>query len=330
MVFTGNRSFENDISERVILMDLYNKNKTKYYPNIDEPEIEIFLNKDGGKIKYKIKKNKTLIREREKYIKKNNKLQYKNILILFLDTLSRVHFFRKFSKTIHFLEQFSKYEPNPSKKNMTVFQYFKYHSINSFTDPNLKAAYYGARSKGKGIHFANYFKNNGYIIGRVNTFCEKESVFDKKRPSSFKPAMWDHEGLSLACIKSIYHRFLISRLSCLIKKCLFGKDLNQHAFEYLESFWTAYIEQYKLFLFQTLDGHEPTGELIGYFDETLYNFLNKFYNKGYFKDSFILLFSAHGQHLNGPLYLFDSQDFRFERTLPLLILLISNNEKLLS
>ena len=143
-----------------------------------------------------------------------------------------------------------------------------------------------------------------------------------------KAAVWDHEGLSLGCIKSLYGRFLISRLSCLIEKCLFGKDLNQHALGYLESFWTSYINQYKLFLFQSLDGHEPTGELIGYFDKILYNFLNKFYNKGFFRDTAIIIFSDHGQHLNGPLYLFDSQDFNHERNLPALFLLLPNNENL--
>ena len=310
-------------------MDLYKKNKKKYYPNEEPPEIEVILTKNGGKILFKIRKNKTLIKERAKIINKNkDKLMYKNVLVMFLDTLSRVHFHRKFAKTIKFLEQFSKYERNPLKKNMTIFQYFKYHSINSFTDPNLKAAYYGATVRGKGIHFANFFKNNGYIIGRVNTICEKESVFNKKKPSSYKPAIWDHEGISLACIKAFYQRFLITRLSCLIKKCLFGKDINQHALKYLEIFWKIYLNQNKLFLYQTLDGHEPTGELIGYFDKTLYNFLYKFYNKGYFKDTAILLFSDHGQHLSGPLYLFDSQDFFIERTLPVLLLIIPNEAKL--
>ena len=278
---------------------------------------------------FKVRKNKTLIKEREEILKKLiNPPKYKNIIILFLDTLSRAHFHRKFIKTINFLDQFSKYEPNPCKKNMTVFQFFKYHSINSFTDPNIKAAYYGAKSKGKGIHFANYFKKKGYIIGRVNTFCEKEIVFNNKNPLLFKPAIWDHEGLSLGCIKSLYGRLLISRLSCLIKKCLFGKDLNQHSLEYLEEFWTAYISQYKLFLFQTLEGHEPTGELIGYFDKILCDFLDKFNKKGYFEDTIIFFFSDHGQHLTGPLYLFSSQDFYIERTLPILFLLIPNDEKL--
>ena len=39
---------------------------------------------------------------------------------------------------------------------MTIFQYFKYHSIGTNTDPNIKAAYYGAKRNGKGTHFVNY------------------------------------------------------------------------------------------------------------------------------------------------------------------------------
>ena len=325
----GNKSFENEINKNIILMDLFKKKGKKFYPNNECPEIEILLTKNGGKIKFNIKKNKTLIKEK-KLILKNNKdnLLYQNILVMFIDTLSRAHFHRKFRKTTRFLNQFSEYMPNHKKKNMTIFQFFKYNSLYYYTDPNVKAAYYGSKFNTKGIHFANYFKNNGYIIGRVNAYCGKESVFNMRKPSLFTPAIWDHEGLSLGCIKSFYDRFLISRLSSLVKKCLFGKDLNQYSLEYLESFWVTYIDQYKLFLFQTLDGHEPTGELIGYFDEILFIFLNKFYSLGYLKDTVILLFSDHGLHLPGPLYLFHSQDFLTERTLPLLLLLVPNNEKL--
>ena len=104
--------------------------------------------------------------------------------------------------------------------------------------------------------------------------------------------------------------------------------MNEHALQYMEVFWNTYINQYKLFLFQTIDGHEPTGELIGHFDKILYKFLHKFYNKGYFKNTVLLFFSDHGQHLPGPLYLFNSQDFFIERALPTLFLLVPNDERL--
>ena len=39
----GKKNFFKDINNNIILMDLYNKNKSKYYPNVDKPEIEIFI-----------------------------------------------------------------------------------------------------------------------------------------------------------------------------------------------------------------------------------------------------------------------------------------------
>jgi hypothetical protein len=83
-----------------------------------------------------------------------------------------------------------------------------------------------------------------------------------------------------------------------------------------------------MFLYQSLEGHEPTGQVIGYFDDILLKYLSKFYEKGYLKHTAIILFSDHGQHLNGPLYLFDSQDFHYERTLPGLFLILPNDERL--
>ena len=327
ILIRGNKSFEKFIKENVVLLDLYEKNKKIYYNNISRPETEIHLNNKGAEILFNITKNKTLIAERKKKINKNHIL-YKNVLVMFIDTLSRAHFFRKLPKTTSFLNQFSKYEKDFKKKNMTIFQFFKYHSLKTFTDPNIKAAFYGAKSNGEGTHFVNFFKRNGYIVGRVKTFCEKEIIFNKKNNSLYNHGTWDHEGLSLGCITTFYDRFLITRLSSPVRKCLFGKDLTQHSLKYLETFWSTYLNQNKMFLFETLDGHEPTGELIGYFDETLFHFLNKFYSKGYFKDTVILLFSDHGQHLNGPLYLLDSQDFYSERSLPVLFLIIPNDEKL--
>jgi hypothetical protein len=325
--YKGNKSFIKEIYKKVILMDLYNKNKTKYYPNISKPEIEvIFINKIG-KIIINIQKNKTLIKERKRLINKR-KLLYKNILILFFDTLSRAHFFRKLPKTVKFLNQFSKYQTNYLKKNMTIFQYFKYNSINTYTAPNLIASYYGAKINGSGTHFGNYFKNNGFIIGRVNNFCGKEIVVNKGNIKLFNHTIWDHEGISLGCIKGFYKGLFVNKLSSLVKRCLFGKELTEYSLEYLESFWKAYITNPKMFLYQSIEGHEPTGELIGHYDDIYYNFLNKFYSNAMLKDTIILIFSDHGQHLSGPLYLFKSEDFLFERTLATLFLIVPNTKLL--
>lgn len=173
-----------------------------------------------------------------------------------------------------------------------------------------------------------FLKKNGFIIGRANNYCEKETCINLRNPKALIHALWDHEGLSIGCIKEFYDEKFTHKLSSLVKKCLFGKDINEYILEYLESFWTVYLEQYKLFLFQSLDGHEPTGELIGHFDSIFYNFLNRFYSNGWLKDTVIIIFSDHGNHLNGPLYLLNSQDFYFERSLPSLFMAIPNHEEL--
>ena len=54
--------------------------------------------------------------------------------------------------------------------------------------------------------------------------------------------------------------------------------------------------------------------------------MNKFYSDNLFKDTVIIIFSDHGEHLSGPLYLLNSEDFYFERTLAILFLIIPNNE----
>ena len=47
-------------------------------------------------------------------------------------------------------------------------------SLATYTGPNIRAIYYGAALKGNGTHFGYYFKENGYITERVNSYCEKE------------------------------------------------------------------------------------------------------------------------------------------------------------
>ena len=250
---------------------------------------------------------------------------FKNVIVLFFDTISRAHFFRKFPKTISFLNKFSRYETHFTKKKLTIFQFFKYNSVYFSTYPNLRAAYYGTRSKNNGMYFAKYFKNQGYILGRTTTFCEKMSEILNNKISDFR---WDHEGISIPCIIGIYKGFFLSYLTSLIKKCLFGKQILEYALEYLESFFKAYYNYNKMFLLESSEGHEPTGQIVGHIDLIFYNFLSKLYTNNFLSNTTIILFSDHGQHLNGALYFFKLKDFLYERTLPLLLLIIPNTPEL--
>ena len=68
-------------------MDLYNKNKVKYYPNRPRPEIEVKFENEKGKLIINVHKNITLIKEKKKFMMRNKKyIMYKNVLVMFLDT----------------------------------------------------------------------------------------------------------------------------------------------------------------------------------------------------------------------------------------------------
>ena len=50
LCYPGTKSFQEYVNSNVILMDLYNENKTKYYPNKPKPEIEVYFKGDYGKL----------------------------------------------------------------------------------------------------------------------------------------------------------------------------------------------------------------------------------------------------------------------------------------
>ena len=331
-IYRGKKRLYNELNYNVILMDLYKNNKTNFYPNESDPEVYVEFENGRGNVKVQVQRNETLVKEKEKEKKEKNyniKNMFTNVIVMFFDTLSRVHFFRKLPKTASFLNKFSKYEPDFSKKQMTIFQFFKYNSIKSFTDPNLRATYFGANMYSDGTFFAEYFREKGYILGRVSTYCEKSSIlFWHKTIRRRFNIRWDHDGTAVSCIEGTYRGFFHTLLYSLIKKCIFGKQVIEYAIEYLESFMTTYFDVNKMFLFESGEAHEPTGQIIGYFDEIFYKFLNKLYTQGFFSNTTIVIFADHGQHLNGPLYLFNCEDFKYERTLPLLLLLIPNTHEL--
>ena len=127
----------------------------------------------------------------------------------------------------------------------------------------MKATYYGINNRNKkGNNFANHFSDNGFIIGRSNTYCEKECIFNGRK--LHKHAHWDHENLSLACLKALYNSIFINPLNSVITKCLLGRQIFEYSLDYLESFWNCYKNEKKMFLLQILEGHEPTNQVIGH------------------------------------------------------------------
>lgn len=58
-----------------------------------------------------------------------------------------------------------------------------------------------------------------------------------------------------------------------VKRCLYGKELNEYAFEYGRQFWDKYEDMDKVLYLDFIDGHEGTGEALKHLDANLAKFL---------------------------------------------------------
>ena len=143
------------------------------------------------------------------------------------------------------------YNLNETEKKYTTFQFLKYNTLQALTYPNIKAMFYGIPVKAKnGTNIVKYFKERGYITGHTGTTCGKEifSINKMKGTRYLDYNTFDHENIALFCDPNynppnnkqqteigIYARK---------RRCLYGKDTFDHAFEYGKKF----LETYKTLL----------------------------------------------------------------------------------
>ena len=163
------------------LVDMDNKTIINKINDEKYPEIEIdFSNNNFGKMNINLKFNKSLSnkkKEKENYVK-----PYSNdIMILYIDSVSRANSIRQLKKTLKFFEKFMFYKGNNNKKfpseNYHSFQFFKYHSFLYHTRDNYPLIFYGSRREEKNIILITKFLNeNGYVTCYANDYCMKDNV----------------------------------------------------------------------------------------------------------------------------------------------------------
>mmetsp|Transcript_22521 Transcript_22521/g.19498 ORF Transcript_22521/g.19498 Transcript_22521/m.19498 type:complete len:104 (+) Transcript_22521:778-1089(+) len=76
---------------------------------------------------------------------------------------------------------------------------------------------------------------------------------------------------------------------------------------------------------QFSEGHEGTGEAVTYIDEDFDDFLRKFDEKGYLKNTTVLLLSDHGNHMHYVYQLTTPQQYIHERSLPMMYIALPKN-----
>ena len=320
----------NEFYQNLIDMD----NVTQTNNLTSDPEVIIDYTKNQyGDLKMNVHFNKTLS-DLRKSQEINTKPLYKNILMVYVDGVSRPHFLRKFKKTSKFISQFIEYN-NTSK--FQSFQFFKVHSYPGHTVGNLYRMIYGKPvqiKKSKSI--IHYFKENGFITAQVNDFCSKEpdsyKGFYYKQDQEREYEEFDHEFITLDCDPN--YEFKTGKATFLrgycavVKRCVYGKQNVDYFFEYAAKFWETYKTNRKFLKFHISTAHESTGEVVKYTDEPLYNFITNLYEKNLLDDTLVLFSSDHGLHMPTVHHLLNSEDYENEKFLPHLFAIVSKkNDK---
>ena len=291
------------------------------FNNFTAPEIIVDFSKDpSGELLIDVKYNDSLSKERKKLENLNNPYS-NNILILYIDSVSRVSSLIQLNKTLNFFEKFSSYkggfnEDYPEEK-FHSFQFFKYQSFYGRTAANLPRLLYGNKRKAKNIvRLTKYFKENGFITNYCSQICEKDSA--RTFHNATISELYDHQMLICDPNAPKYHKPY--------RKCLYGKDDVGFLFDYSEQFWRKYKNNRKLSLLIIDSAHEETGEVLKYLDDIIYNYLYSLFKDNFFKESSIFLMSDHGLGLRSIYSIF--QFYKFEAHLPMLYVIINDKKNI--
>ena len=128
------------------LIDMNNVTMMKQL-NDNKPEISVDFSKNkNGKLNINLHFNKSLSEER-KHLERLIKPFSKNIMIIFIDSVSRALSIRQLKKPLNFFERFISFKGNKNSKfpedNFHSFQFFKYHSHKYYTSGNYPILFYG-------------------------------------------------------------------------------------------------------------------------------------------------------------------------------------------
>ena len=311
--------------ESAILPEIQEKIFRSISNDLNNKEITLHFNeKKEGEIKININRNKTLIEERRKI---KSELKFNNILMIFIDSLSRQEFFRSFKKTSSLLNKLYNKNEEEKKLKISSYQFLKYHSFNGFTEINIIPMFYNneLNNNKDGKSIIKSLKEKGFITCQTGNQCVKE-LYDIEKNSSLKYENYDYENYALFCDPNYF--FPVNYFSPLhgpyssFKKCLYGKETFEYVFQYGKQFWDVYQEEKKFLRLSFIDAHEGTLELAKYLDIPLFNFLNDFLYHYFDEKTSIFFLSDHGNSMAGLYFALKFKDFIIERALPFLFLIL--------
>ena len=307
------------VLEEYILKNIFDVENN--YHNFEKPEIIVDFSKSiNGELLLDLNFNESLSKERN-ILEINNIPYSRNLMIIFIESVSRVNSLRQFPKTTNFFKKFISYEgsyhPEHAEQKFHSFQFFKYQSFEGITRTNFPILFYGNKGESKNLVFiSKYFKYNGYITNYCGDICKKDNARKFQNLSNFE--LFDHQ--MLLCVPNL------ANYQKPYKKCLYGKIDISYLFNYSNQFWRKYEKNRKFSLMVLNNGFDGTLESLKYIDDIIYNYLISLFNDNLFKDSSIILLSDHGTMMPSPYFFFDF--YHIEMKLPMLYMLINDRKNI--
>ena len=317
------------------LINLDDKNNLDKLPRNMTPEVFIdYTNNPYGELKQKINFNKKLSKKRMQLSQNHNISN--SILFIYLDNLSRVHFYRQYKKTSQFIKKFLSFKgfsaDNNSNQKYHGFEFLKYHKIKDATLFNAIPMFSGVyfNTTNRMISIVKEMKELGYITCNVQDICHKE-VMGIGEIKNYSYIEFDHEYSAPCCDPNVYTfgYGIFSGENGILRKCLYGKESIEHALKYAKNFWKAYEKNKKFLRIVNTYAHEYSGEKSKYADTPLYNFLVDLYTSGQLKDTTVFLAGDHGNMLFHAYKFIEPNDLKIEKFFPILII-ISPDKKNIS
>ena len=300
--------------------------------NSEDNEIFVSFKNNIGKIKIKLKKNKTLIKLKRK-LSKQFPVKFRNIYIIYFDALSRNHFIRKLKKSSKLIEEllYTNIKKKQKYKKFNSFQFFKYHNFNGYTIGNIFPLFYGnEKDSHKGISLVKLLNEKGFITGATHNSCNKEIYDWNYVDKNITLSHYDHENVAMFCDPNFEDKndkwSIVKGKNSMLRKCFYGKDSFNYNLEYILQFLEAYKNERKYARISLGDGHESTTEVIKYIDNSLFLFIQKILNKYFDDQTAIIILSDHGAHIPGPHDILFYGEMIIEQYLGLLILILPNSD----
>ena len=303
----------------------------------EKAEVFVDFENDIGKITINVKRNETLVEERQALAEKNE-VKFDNVYVFFIDHISRNHFLRRMKKLTKAFEDmlYSKKVTNPENENVAnnkykkfnSFQFIKLQSFRGATPSNMFPLFYGVPlNDNTGVSATKLFKEKGFITANTINSCYRDLYFINN--PYIQVTNFDHENSPMFCDTNLIDPDIFWAYeqgeNAIFRKCLYGKDSHEYMFEYMTQFLEAYKDQRKYMRLCFEDAHESTMHVAKYLDGPLTNFLNLIIDKYSDNKTAIIFLSDHGGKLIGPQAVLFVEQFFFEELLGSLFLLLPEN-----